>query len=129
MKITKRYDNQEIDSPRDVEYFKQVEKLKRDILTPLVGDFVRLEEGIKRISTFHRDGTFQVSDDGSCHLYSDGECDFSGGFFLNAKQPLITSKLHLVGTYTGRCWRFKDGEVKVHNGVYTEIEFNLFELN
>lgn len=128
MKITRRDDNQEIESPRDVEFFKAVENLKRKICTPLVGDFVKLEEGIKRISLFHRNGTFQVSDNGSCHLYSNGECDFSGTFFLN-KQPLITSKLHLIGTHTGRCWRFKEGEVKAHNGVYTDIEFNLFELN
>jgi len=110
---------------RDLEIFSQRFHRLQDKHGPRVGDFVRFADGHEeRISHIWPDGV-QTSEGGSFYL-GDGYCSFSGG--LNTAIP--TDELEYRAEHKrGSVWFFHHDHFTAHNGVTTDLDFRVYEVN
>lgn len=90
---------------------------------PKVGDYIRTLDGELLRFTIDNGDSLQAFYGGSFYLSQSG-CDFSGTCGESFK------KYKLVETgerRKGPVWFFSNGEVKAHNGYYTDAEFSIWE--
>ena len=102
---------------------------RRNLVGPLVGDFVRLTNGDMRRFTHDWGDDIQITIaencDSSFHLSNDGSSDFSGSLDSAILKIQIKSTDEFKD---GSFWFFSHCEVKAHNGVHVMVPCRVYEL-